>query len=1095
MWIVRLALRRPYTIAVMSLLILLLGALSLSRMVVDIFPTIDIPVVGVVWSYPGLSAEDMERRVVLISERAFSTTVNGIERIESDSIPGIGLLRVYFQPGTDIGAAIAQISSVSNTILRITPPGMTPPNVIQFNASNVPVAQLTASSRTLPEEKIFDYGLNFIRISLFTIPGLATPAPFGGKQRQINIDIDPQRLAAKGLAPSDVVNALQTENVIIPAGTARMGDKEYNVVMNSSPDAVPEFAKIPIKVVGGMPVLIGDVARVADAYADQTNVVRVNGRRATYLAILKKSNASTLAVIDAVKEALPGIQKVAPAGLDLKLDFDQSVFVRASISGVIREALISSLLVSLMIAVFLGSWRSMLIVSTSIPLAIFCSIIGLNLTGNSINIMTLGGLALAIGMLVDDATVEVENIHRNRHLGKPLTVAILDGAQQIATPAIVATLAICIVFFPVVLLFGPAKYLFTPLALAVVLAMLASYLLSRTLVPTLARMLMASEPLHWPPPTPPNAWARLAHRFDTWRDAHFDRFQEFYGRRLATLLAHRGYTILLSLLVLGASAFLPFVVGSDFFPAVDVGLMKLHARAPSGTRIEVTEQGVAEVEKKIREIIPADELETVNDMIGIPIFYNLAFVQTDNIGGMDAEMLIALKARHQPTVAYMQRLRKELPAALPGWTFYFQPADIVSQVLNFGLSAPIDLQVQFPKLDVASGTARALRDRMALIPGLVDVHLAQVLDYPTFRIDVDRERAAQLGLSQQNVANNVLIALSSSVLVAPSYFLNPQNSVNYTVVVKEPLPLLDSTERLLQMPVTPAQALFQPGLSDSPTRLPGATAQALSNLVTMYPTALPNQINHYTVQRVLDIEGNVEGRDLGSVATDIQKAMAAEGPLPPGMKLTLRGQNEVMAQSFKSLGLGLILSILLVYFLMVILFQSWIDPFIIIMAVPGALVGILWMLALTHTTLNVESLMGSIMAVGIAVSNSILLVNFANDLRFEKNLGPREAALEAGKTRLRPVLMTALAMIIGMLPMAFSLGEGGEQNAPLGRAVIGGLLLATVVTLFLVPVIYSLLRVKLPELHVLEQRFQAEERGEAFNPHVATVPANPKVAT
>jgi len=1095
MWIVRLALRRPYTIAVMSFLMLMLGVLSLTRMIVDIFPTIDIPVVGVVWAYPGLSAEDMERRVVFISERAFSTTVSGISRIESESIPGIGLLRVYFQPGSDIGAAIAQISSVSSTILRITPPGMTPPNIIQFNASNVPVAQLTLSSETLPEEKIFDYGLNFIRVSLFTIPGLATPAPFGGKQRQINIDVDPQKLAAKGLSPNDVVTSLLSENVIVPAGTARMGDKEYNVVMNSSPDSVPDFAGIPVKVAGGIPVLIGDVAKVTDAYADQQNVVRVNGRRASYLSILKKSNASTLAVVDAAKAALPDIRKVAPKGLDLKIDFDQSVFVRNAIKSVVREAIISSILVSLMIAIFLGSWRSMVIVSTSIPLAIFCSVIGLNLSGNSINIMTLGGLALAIGMLVDDATVEVENIHRNRHLGKPLTVAILNGAQQIAVPAIVATLAICIVFFPVVLLVGPAKFLFTPLALAVVLAMLASYLLSRTLVPVLARLLMASEPLH--PAPEARGWTRAANRFNTWRDAQFERFQNWYGRGLEISLHHRAFTLTIAALVGCASLALLFVVGSDFFPSVDAGLMKLHCRAPSGTRIEVTEEGVAKVEKKIREIIPAGEIETINDMLGIPISYNLAFVQTDNIGAMDAEMLIALKENHHATVGYMKEIRKQLAASMPGWTFYFQPADIVSQVLNFGLSAPIDLQILGNDLQAGSEKAQELRRKLQLVSGLTDIHIAQVLDYPTFRLDVDRERAAQLGLSQQNVASDVLVALSSSSLVSPSYFLNPTNNVNYIVVVKEPLLNLQSVPDLLQIPIAPAQGLQQPVAAPDPTGLPEANSQALSNLVDIYPEVTPNEVNHYTVQRVLDVQGNVEGRDLGAVVGDIQKVIQSLGKLPPGMKVVLRGQNEVMSESFRSLGLGLILAILLVYALMVILFQSWIDPFIIIMAVPGALVGILWMLALTHTTLNVESLMGSIMAVGIAVSNSILLVNFANDLRLEKRLGPAEAALEAGKTRLRPVLMTALAMIIGMLPMAFALGEGGEQNAPLGRAVIGGLLVATFVTLLVVPVIYSLLRVNLPEKHLLEERFLAEERGEEWHGEgqATSKPASPEAAT
>jgi len=1079
MWIVRLALRRPYTVAVMAVLILLMGVLSLTRMVVDIFPRIDIPVVAVVWSYNGLSAEDMERRVVLISERAYSTTVNGIQRIESQSIPGIGLMRIYFQPDTEIGAAIAQISSVSSTILRILPPGMTPPNVIQFNASNVPVAQLTISSPTLPEERIFDYGLNFVRVKLFTIPGLSTPAPFGGKQRQINVDVDPRALAGKGLSPADVVAALQSSNLIIPAGTARIGDREYNVLLNSSPSAVEQFASIPVKVVGAMPVLLGDVARVSDGFADQTNIVRVNGRRATYLTILRHADASTLAVVDATREALPAIEAVAPRGLELKVDFDQSVFVRSAIRGVVLEAIVSSLLVSLLIGLFLGSWRSMVIVCTSIPLAIFSAIVGLKLRGHGINIMTLGGLALAIGMLVDDATVEVENIHRNRGLGKPLTVAILDGARQVAVPAIVATLSICIVFFPVALLEGPAKYLFTPLALSVVLAMLASYFLSRTLVPVLAWLLMRGERPH--PGRVDGVRGRSAvDRFNAARDRAFARFQAAYGRLLEGLLAHRAFILLVAGALIALSFGLVFVVGADFFPAVDAGLMKLHVRAPAGTRVERTEEMVSAVEAKIRRIVPSDELETINDMLGVPIFYNLAFVQTDNIGGMDAEILIALRPRHRSTETYMRRLREELPAAFPGSTFYFQPADIVSQVLNFGLRAPIDVQIDFSDLGRSYEVARRLRDALRRIPGTADVRIAQVLDYPALQIDVDRERAAEVGLAQRDVANSLLISLSSSALVAPSYFLNPANNVNYTVAVKTPLARMRSVSDLLSTPLTPpgAGTLLQADGLPPPANVPEAATTSLSNIAEMYPRATATLVSHSSVQRVLDVEAGIDGRNLGGVASDIRKAIAGLGTLPPGMRVTLRGQSEVMNESFRSLGLGLILAIVLVYCLMAILYQSWLDPFIIMMAVPGALAGILWMLALTRTTLNVESMMGAIMAVGIAVSNSILLVNFANDIRVESGISPLAAALEAGKTRLRPVLLTALAMILGMVPMALSLGEGGEQNAPLGRAVIGGLVAATVGTLLIVPVIYSLLRVKLPTKHLLDERFLAEERGE-----------------
>ena len=1070
MWIVRLALRRPYTIAVMALLILVLGTLSLTRMIVDIFPAIDIPVVAVVWNYPGLSAEEMERRVVIISERGFSTTVNGIERIESQSIPGIGLLKIYFQPGTDIGGAIAQISALSSTILRIAPPGMQPPTLVQFNASNVPVAQLTASSATLPEDRIFDYGLNFIRVRLFTIPGLSTPAPFGGRQRQISIDIDPQALAGKGLSPADVVSALQVSNVIVPAGTARVGTTEYNVALNSSPSAVPEFERIPLKVVNGAPVLLGDVARVADSYAEQTNIVRVNGKRATYLAILKHADASTLAVVEATRQAIPAIQAVAPQGLDLKIDFDQSLFVRAAISGVVREAILASVLVSLMIFAFLGSWRSVVIVSTSIPLAIFTAFLGLKFSNQTINIMTLGGLALAIGMLVDDATVAIENIHRNRALGKPLTVAVLDGARQVAVPAIVATLAICIVFFPVALLYGPAKYLFTPLALAVVFAMLASYVLSRTLVPLLSRMLMPGE----------EHAAAHASAFNRKRDELWARFQAAYTGALETVLAHRGFTLVLALVLSLSGAALLTVVGTDFFPTVDAGLMKLHFRAPPGTRIEETERLVEQVERRIRETVPPDELETVNDMIGVPLFYNLAFVPTDNIGAMDAEILVALKPGHHPTAGYMRALRRSLAATFPGSTFYFQPADIVSQVLNFGVSAPIDVQVEGANLTRSYEIARRLRDGIRTVPGAVDVHIAQVLDYPALKVQVDRVRAAQLGLTQRDVANSMLISLSSSGLIAPSFFLNPANNVNYTVAVQTPIARLASVPSLLATPLTSAtgraaDASATPALAEQPE----APAVMLGNVASVYPGAAPGVVSHYTVQRVLDVEAGVEGRDLGSVVGDIRARIAALGPLPAGTRITVRGQGEVMAASFRSLGLGLILAVVLVYCLMVVLFQSWLDPFIIMAAVPGALVGILWMLALTGTTLNVESLMGSIMAVGIAVSNSILLVSFANDRRVETGADARTAAREAGTTRLRPVLMTALAMIIGMIPMAVGLGEGGEQNAPLGRAVIGGLVLATAATLFIVPVLYSLIRTAPPTSHLLDERFLAEERGEA----------------
>ena len=1088
MWIVRLALRRPYTVAVMSMLIFVMGMLSLSRMMVDIFPAIDIPVVAVVWNYPGLSPEDVERRIVLISERAYSTTVNGIERIESQSIPGIGVLKLYFYPGTEIGAAIAQISAVSGSLLRIAPPGLQPPNIIQFNASNVPVAQLTVSSDTLSEEKVFDFGLNFIRLRLFTIPGLSTPAPFGGKSRQIIIDIDPTALASRGLSPADVVNALQASNVILPAGTAKIGNLEYNVLINSSPTLLEEFNRFPIKIVGNAVVYLGDVAKVSDSFAEQTNIVRVDGRRATYLAILKHVEASTIAVVNATNDVLPLIKAVAPDGLEIKIDFDQSIFVRTAIRGVVHEIILASILVSLMILVFLGSFRSMIIVVISIPLAILTSIVGLFLTGHSINIMTLGGLALAVGMLVDDATVEVENIHRNRKLGKPLTVAILDGARQVAVPAIVATLAVCVVFFPVVLLYGPAKYLFTPLALAVVIAMIASYVLSRTLVPTLARMLMSGEPEETfenrVDAKVPNGFALVIRKLNRLRDRWFDKLQSGYAGALEKVMRHRFYVLVIAGLFVVISFGLVPIVGTDFFPSVDAGLMKLHFRAPSGTRIEQTERIVTQIESRIRDVIPPKDLSTINAMIGVPISFNLGFVQTDNVGGMDADILIALKEGHQPTVNYIKKLRKILSHEFPDSSFYFQPADIVTQVLNFGVPSPIDVQIEGLDLAKSYEYAKKIRMAMSQITGVADVHIKQVLDYPALQVEVDRTLAAKLGMTERDVSSSLLTSLSSSVLVSPSFYLNPANNVNYFVAVRIPTSLVDSIESLGSIPLTPplssGNLVTQSGVG-SPTAIPTIPAQTLANVASITHRASFENLSHYTVQRVLNVDANVEGRDLGSVAREIKTKISELGPLPPGTRIALRGQYEVMERSFTSLGMGLLLAILFVYLLMVVLFQSWLDPFIIIMAVPGALVGILWMLALTGTTINVESLMGSIMAVGVATANSILLVSFANDFRTESNASPMQAALEAGKTRLRPVLMTALAMILGMLPMALSFGEAGEQNAPLGKAVIGGLILATVATLFIVPVIYSLLRKGLPTKDVLEKKFLAEERGEVWS--------------
>jgi multidrug efflux pump subunit AcrB len=1103
MWIVRLALRRPYTVATLCLVIALMGFLSVRTMRTDIFPEIDIPVVVVIWAYQGLSAEDMERRIVLITERAFSTTVNGISSIESDSISGIGVLRVYFEPGTDIGAAIAQISSVALTASRSMPPGIQPPVVLQFNASNVPVAQLTMSSAALTEQQLYDYGLNSVRMKLFTIPGLATPAPYGGASRQVNVDIDLTKLAAKGLSPADVVNAIQENDVILPAGSARIGGRNYDVMLNGSPHEAEEFNAIPIKVAGGAPVFIGDVAHVYDGFAVQTNMVRVNGKRATYLSILRKKGASTLAVIDAAKGILPAIKTTAPGGLELKMDMDQSVFVRAAVNGVLREALISAGLVSLMVLVFLGSWRSMLIVSTSIPIAILVGVIGLFLTGQTLNIMTLGGLALAIGMLVDDATVEVENIHRNRNLGKKLTVAILDGAKQIAVPALAATLTICIVFFPVAMLTGPAKYLFIPLALSVVFSMLASYLLSRTLVPTMARLLMEKEPTEGGENEDPSVWSR----FNGWRDLQFNCLRDAYGRVLGTVLARPAFVFSCAALLVVGAGFLMVVVGADFFPNVDAGLLKMHLRAPIGTRIEDTEVVVADVEERIRRMMGPD-FGTVTDTIGIPTSYNLGFVQTDSTGDQDADIDVSLKPGHRPATDYMQRIRREIPAAFPGATLYFEPASIIEQVLDFGLSAPIDVQIAGNDSNGNMALAKKMLARIERIAGVEDARIKQVFEHPAIDVDVDRRRAAYIGVSERDVANSLLTSLSSSIYVSPAFWLSPDNLVNYFVSVQTPIVRIRTLNDIAGTPLGVPTAALSAGAEAVGTTA-GVAGQASSapsggGLTNATVTSLPSTpatvsqssyvgavarvtagtdralISHHDVQPVVDIQCNVVGRDLGGVSSDIRQIMQEiqHGPLPKGTTLALRGQTDSMTTSFRALGLGLLVAIALVYLLMVVLFQSWLDPMIIIVAVPGALVGILWMLVVTGTTLNVESLMGSIMAVGIAVSNSILLVNFANDLRVEKKLASKDAALEAGKTRLRPVLMTALAMILGMLPMALGLGEGGEQNAPLGRAVIGGLLMATFVTLFVVPLVYTHLRTKPPRKQELDAQFAAESGGD-----------------
>jgi multidrug efflux pump subunit AcrB len=1038
MWIVRLALRRPLSTAVLAILMVLMAIVSLSRMSFDIFPAINIPVVIAVWNYPGLSALDMERRVVLIAERAYSTTVNGVEHMESECLSGAGIIRIYFHPGVSVGEGIAQISAISETLLRIAPPGIFPPIIVDYNAANVPVAQLTVWSDTLSEQELFDYGLNFARVRLFAIRGLSSPAPYGGTQRQVMVNINPSQLYSRGLSPQDVVSALQQTNVILPAGIARIGNYEYNVTLNGNPPTVRDFNHLPIKVVGASTIYMGDIGSVTDSHPPQTNIVRVNRRRATYMAIFKHASASTMRVVSEARAAIPLILATAPKGFKVSVDFDQSVFVRGALKGVVVEATLAAMLVALMVLLFIGSWRSTLIVIVSIPLCVMTAIVGLYLSDQTINIMSLGGLALAVGMLVDDATVEVENIHRNFAMGKVLEVAILDGARQIAAPAFVGTLAICIVFFPIVLLEGVAKYLFLPLGLSVVYSMLTSYLLSRTLVTTMARKLIRKE--HDEGDEARGFWPW----FNRGRDYYFNRMRDAYARLLARVIAARRWVLACATVMVVASAGLVKAVGVDFFPKADAGMMKLHLRVSPGIRIEETERIVDAIERRIQQIIPANELDTITDDIGLPIYYNLAFYQTDSIGSQDADMQISLKPGHRPTGVYIHRIRQMLRTEFPEVTSYFQAADIVSQVLNFGLPAPIDVQIESPDLKVGYNLALKLRDKMKEIPGTADVRIAQVMDYPSLGLYVDRSKALQLGVTENDVANSLLTSLSSSSLTAPNYWLNPVNAVNYIVAVETPIQLIDSMQTLLNTPLTPS-------------RTDGTTldTQFLSNVATIKHELQPWVINHYSVQRVIDVDSEVEGRDLGGVTDDVERAIKGLGTLPRGVRTAIRGQSQAMRQSFNGLEMGIVLAVILVYLLMVTNFQSWIDPFIIIVAVPGALVGVLWMLVLTHTTLNVESLMGAVMAVGVGVANANLVITFANDLR-EEGHDAVSAAIEAGRIRLRPVLMTAMAMLLGMLPTALALGEAGEQNAPLGLALIGGLIAATLMTLFVVPTVYSM---------------------------------------
>jgi multidrug efflux pump subunit AcrB len=1062
MWIVRLALRRPYTFIVMSLLILILGVVAIFSTPVDIFPVVDLPVVSVIWTYNGMGPEEMTNRITTNTERTFTTTVNSIEHMESSTMNGVAVTKIFFQPGADIPSAVAQITAAAQTVLRTLPAGITPPLVIQFSASNVPVLQAAVYSDTLSPDQLQDYSNQFIRVQLATVQGAQTPIAFGGSPRNIMVDLDPEQLYAKNVSPSDVSNAFNAQNVILPAGTAKMGEREYNVRLNSSPTVVDQLNDLPVKQVNGATVYLRDVAHVRQGAAVQTNMVRRNGQPSALLTVLKSGSASTLTVVSSVIARMPSILATLPPTLKLDFLFDQSLFVRASISGVVREAVIAAALTGLMILLFLGSWRSTLIVVTSIPLAILSSIIVLSFLGQTLNIMTLGGLALAVGMLVDDATVTIENTHRNMEMGKPMIRAILDGAQQVATPALVSTLSICIVFVSVMFLTGVAKSLFTPMAMAVVFAMIPSYLLSRTLVPTLIRFLLPKEVAlyqskgaheasdegeHQQPaasavPRGDIIW-RIGERFNRL----FEKLNAAYGRTLDWALAHRLVVCAVFIAFCAVSfALFPFL-GRDFFPSVDAGQFSLHVRAPAGTRLEETALRFSQVEGVIRETIPPEELATVLDNIGLPPFLNLAFGSTATIGPADGDILVALQAKHGPTPKYVEVLRDKLNARFPDMVFFFQPADIVTQVLNFGLPAPIDIQVvgSNPK---NQDIAQEIQTRVAAIPGAVDVHISQVLKVPELFVNVDRTQAQQIGLTQRQVASDVLVSLSSSSQTAPNFWLDPTNGVSYAVQVMTPQYKIPSIDALGRTPVT------APGV-----RRP----QLLSNLATVSRTASAGVVSHYNVQPTLDIMASVQNRDLAGVAGDVDKILAdVQSKLPRGSSITVRGQVQTMRASFSGLSIGLIFAAILVYLLIVVNFQSWLDPFIIVAALPGAISGIIWMLFVTGTTVSVPALMGAIMTIGVAVANSILLISFAGE-QWRAGKSALAAALEAGQTRLRPVLMTATAMIIGMLPMALGLGEGGEQNAPLGRAVIGGLLLATFCTLFFVPILYSLLHRQPPQ--------------------------------
>ncbi len=1038
--LVRIALSRPYTFVVLALLLLIIGPLAALRTPTDIFPDIRIPVIGVVWQYTGLPPDQMAGRITSPFQRALTTTVNDIEHIVANSYNGVGIIKIFFQPNVDIRTANAQVTAISQTLLKQMPPGATPPLILNYSASTVPIIQVALSGEGLTEQNLADIGINQLRTPLVTVPGAAIPYPFGGKQRQVQIDLNLAALQARGLSGQDVSNALAAQNLITPVGTQKIGGFEYNIQLNNSPLKIEDLGNLPIKTVNGAMVYVRDVASVRDGNPPQTNIVHVDGNRSVLMMVLKAGSVSTLDIIAGIKQKVIDVKDLLPDALKIGFIGDQSLFVRGAITGVAFEGVIAALLTSVMILLFLGSWRSTIIIATSIPLAVLGAIIMLSAIGETLNIMTLGGLALAVGILVDDATVTIENINYHLEQGKGVEVSIMDGANQIVTPAFVSLLCICIVFVPMFFLQGVARFLFVPMAEAVMFAMIWSFILSRTLVPTMAKYLLQPHTHHGEHEAPPPSRNPLVH-FQRGFEARFERIRGGYRDLLTMAMARRPLFVMGFLGFVGVSFLLVPFLGRNFFPSVDAGSILMHIRTQVGTRVEETANQFADVQKVIRKIIPPGEIETLADNIGMPISgINMTYNNTGVIGSQDGDIQIKLKEGHRPTIDYVQALREQLPAAFPGMTFAFLPADIVSQILNFGAPAPIDLQVRGADLAANFVYANKLLSRIRRIPGIADARIQQSPNNPSLKIDVDRTRAQYVGLTERDVTNSLVVNLAGSAQVAPTYYLNPDNGVSYSIVMQTPQYQIDSMSALETLPITGG----------------AGGAPILGGIADISRTTSNAVVSQYDIQSLVQIYATPQGRDLGAVAADVQTAMAETAKeVPKGSSVVLLGQVQTMNSAFSGLLFGLLGAIVLIYLLIVVNFQSWSDPFVIITALPAALAGIVWMLFTTHTTLSVPALTGAIMCMGVATANSVLVISFARE-RYEELGDPIAAAIEAGFVRFRPVLMTALAMIIGMAPMALGLGEGGEQNAPLGRAVIGGLIFATIATLMFVPVVFSM---------------------------------------